>query len=294
MPAGLCRGRNRESLPTGGAARRQHRPLARAAHHKRSMSERLLTADNLADIDAALLRGDAVGALCKMLRAAGARVTFDSGRNVTHPCTFCDTVDGPRQLVTIGTYPNGDDLTRPVCGACMPLVEARRSGAAPAPRVARLRRQNARLRDRVRRLRDELDLRDEFARIQLAELYGADDRARAAEEGERRWKAYYQKVMGQLVETEGRLIALQRERAAELRQARAGLLGALVQHVAAGPWVIERGGRRGARRREFKTEERARRAWENLDVREGWAKLLRPDGSVEARQSGPEGVRTRW
>jgi hypothetical protein len=60
-----------------------------------------------------------------LLRKSGAKVTLDIGRNITHPCTFCGKLpDTSHELVTIGTYPNGDDLTRPVCANCMALAKA--------------------------------------------------------------------------------------------------------------------------------------------------------------------------
>lgn len=59
--------------------------------------------------------------------SVGVRVTLDSGRNNTHACTFCDCRDEPRRLIDIGTYPNGDTITRPVCARCEPIVEARKA-----------------------------------------------------------------------------------------------------------------------------------------------------------------------
>lgn len=38
----------------------------------------------------------------------------------------------------------------------------------------------------------------------------------------------------------------------------------------------------------------ARRAWAKIDVRQGFAEMLRPDGSREMYVSGPFGVRSRW
>lgn len=63
------------------------------------------------------------------------RVTFDSGRNFTHPCTFCGKQNQPHELVTIGRYSNGDELTRPVCSDCMPIAKAH-SDAARRPSSA--------------------------------------------------------------------------------------------------------------------------------------------------------------
>lgn len=43
----------------------------------------------------------------------------DPGCNGRHPCTFCGRApDGTHDLSTIGTYPNGEPITRPVCSAC--------------------------------------------------------------------------------------------------------------------------------------------------------------------------------
>ncbi len=67
--------------------------------------------------------------LCEVLRDSGLRVTFDSGRNNTHPCTFCGGSDGPRKLRDIGTYPNGATLTRPVCERCDHIVDTRKPAA---------------------------------------------------------------------------------------------------------------------------------------------------------------------
>lgn len=84
---------------------------------------------------------NAIDELIKALEKSGARVTFDRGRDITHPCTFCATPANPHhELVTIGTYPNGDDLTRPVCVKCMTIAEAIKN-AKPRPRKpARTRR----------------------------------------------------------------------------------------------------------------------------------------------------------
>lgn len=70
-------------------------------------------------------RPDAIMQLCGALDAAGAKVTFDSGRDITKACTFCGTKDEPRELVDIGRYFNGDMLTRPVCARCKTVAEAR-------------------------------------------------------------------------------------------------------------------------------------------------------------------------
>lgn len=91
---------------------------------------------------------------------------------------------------------------------------------------------------------------------------------------------------------------LQAVRAGELAEVRRGLLGVLgARVVAEGRWAIVRCGYPGRwpeTRREFKSEKAARAAWGRMDVRQGWAELRRPDGAVEARQSGPAAVRTRW
>jgi len=69
---------------------------------------------------------DAVEQLCDLLVESGARVTFDSGRNNTRPCTFCGTLpESAFELVTIGTYFDGEQLTRPVCKRCMPIAAMR-------------------------------------------------------------------------------------------------------------------------------------------------------------------------
>lgn len=72
---------------------------------------------------------DATQQLAEMLAASGARVTFDRGRNNQSPCTFCgaSTDDGgAHRLRSIGFYPNGDLLTRPVCDreACVSTANA--------------------------------------------------------------------------------------------------------------------------------------------------------------------------
>lgn len=76
-----------------------------------------------------LAAGDAIGALIAAVEAAGGRFTFDPGRDITHACTFCGDSTKPRTLETIGTYVDGDELTRPVCPDCMVIVEARREKA---------------------------------------------------------------------------------------------------------------------------------------------------------------------
>ncbi len=77
-------------------------------------------------------QGDAVEDLAAMLDSAGARATFDRGRNSTHPCTFCgkSPASGAHQLLTIGRYLDGTELTRPVCSGCV-LTARVRMGAKP-------------------------------------------------------------------------------------------------------------------------------------------------------------------
>lgn len=69
--------------------------------------------------------GDAIGALSALLRASGARVTFDPERSIAKPCIVCGTTEQPRDLVQIGTFTRplgghipGDPITRPMCAAC--------------------------------------------------------------------------------------------------------------------------------------------------------------------------------
>lgn len=69
---------------------------------------------------------DPIKELYKLLAEAGARVTFDRHRNMTHPCYRCGTTERPRDLVTIGTYSRpfgggilaGDRIVRPLCKSC--------------------------------------------------------------------------------------------------------------------------------------------------------------------------------
>jgi hypothetical protein len=59
------------------------------------------------------------------------KMTFDVGRNHTHPCTFCaKPADPVHELVVIGTYITGAELSRPVCKNCMKFVEVMRKVAA--------------------------------------------------------------------------------------------------------------------------------------------------------------------
>lgn len=58
---------------------------------------------------------------------SGARVTFDRGRSNKNPCTFCGASadeGSAHRLRSIGFYPNGDLLTRPVCDreACIAIA----------------------------------------------------------------------------------------------------------------------------------------------------------------------------
>jgi len=70
---------------------------------------------------------DAVSELAALLDSAGARVTFDSGRNCTHPCTFCGEKPPGwgHKLLTIGHYIDGSELTRPVCAGCERVARVR-------------------------------------------------------------------------------------------------------------------------------------------------------------------------
>jgi hypothetical protein len=78
---------------------------------------------------------DAINQLADALERAGARVIFDSGNNATHHCTYCGTRPVvAHKTMSIGTYPNGDPIRRPVCAQCEPVVEARRvAGERPLP-----------------------------------------------------------------------------------------------------------------------------------------------------------------
>lgn len=73
----------------------------------------------------AMAERDPVEELAELLTLAGAVPTLDSGRNSTYPCTFCGTpasraLSGKsHDLVTIGRYPTGAALTRPVCKNCL-------------------------------------------------------------------------------------------------------------------------------------------------------------------------------
>jgi hypothetical protein len=72
---------------------------------------------------------EATEQLAALLKESGARVTFDSGRDITKPCTFCGTpADPTHQLRDIGRYPNGNTITRPVCEDCSEVGEAYERG----------------------------------------------------------------------------------------------------------------------------------------------------------------------
>lgn len=70
--------------------------------------------------------------LCNIIESAGLKLTFDRGRNNTLPCTFCGSLEGPRELVALGTYYQGDVLSRPVCVACLPIANLRTKRPEPA------------------------------------------------------------------------------------------------------------------------------------------------------------------
>ncbi len=73
---------------------------------------------------------------------------------------------------------------------------------------------------------------------------------------------------------------------------------------AKGSYAIIRKGRRynapsvrkfgGTKPSSLKAQLAAHRAWARLDVREGWAALVDPDGKTIATESGPFGVRSKW
>lgn len=64
-----------------------------------------------------------------LIARSGVKVTFDPGRSHRNPCTFCGVApaSGIHELVTLGTYLNGEELTRPVCVACLPMVPSKPS-----------------------------------------------------------------------------------------------------------------------------------------------------------------------
>jgi hypothetical protein len=77
---------------------------------------------------------DAVDDLAELLDSAGARVTFDRGRNSGHPCTFCAKPGkSAHRLRNIGRYPNGTRITRPVCENCSSLADAIEGSGAREP-----------------------------------------------------------------------------------------------------------------------------------------------------------------
>lgn len=66
--------------------------------------------------------------LCALLKDAKVRMTFDARRNNMDPCWGCHTKEGqPHKLVSIGTYFNGDEITRPFCATCEPIIRKRYS-----------------------------------------------------------------------------------------------------------------------------------------------------------------------
>ena len=71
---------------------------------------------------------DSIQELDELVRGADARVTFDRGRDITKPCTFCGKPpEMAHDLVDLGTYGNGEMLTRPVCAGCMPVARLKAS-----------------------------------------------------------------------------------------------------------------------------------------------------------------------
>ena len=65
--------------------------------------------------------------LLTLLRERNAPVSFDSGRSIKHPCTFCGKAPAPgscHELWHIGRYNDGKILTRPVCVTCEPVAAA--------------------------------------------------------------------------------------------------------------------------------------------------------------------------
>lgn len=64
--------------------------------------------------------------LWRLIEASGARVTFDSERDITKPCWCCGRADVPRELVQIGHYlnPHRDSMARPVCAGCSAQLAA--------------------------------------------------------------------------------------------------------------------------------------------------------------------------
>jgi hypothetical protein len=47
------------------------------------------------------------------------------GASFERPCTVCGTTAEPRQLIRIGTYPDGDSIERPTCLRCRVLLHLR-------------------------------------------------------------------------------------------------------------------------------------------------------------------------
>lgn len=73
-----------------------------------------------------------------LIEASGARVTFDSERDITKPCWCCGRADVPRELVQIGHYlnPHHDPLVRPVCAGCSAQMMASNEVEKSATTVA--------------------------------------------------------------------------------------------------------------------------------------------------------------
>lgn len=69
---------------------------------------------------------DPIKMLGELLQKAGARVTFDSQRDMTKPCLRCHTESEPRTLVVVGYWTRnsyggmlaGDPIERPMCARC--------------------------------------------------------------------------------------------------------------------------------------------------------------------------------
>lgn len=64
--------------------------------------------------------------LWRAIEASGARVTFDTERDITKPCWCCGEADKPRDLVQIGHYlnPHRDSMMRPLCAGCSAQIVA--------------------------------------------------------------------------------------------------------------------------------------------------------------------------
>ncbi|MFH1184522.1 MAG: hypothetical protein V1755_05725 [Chloroflexota bacterium] len=69
---------------------------------------------------------DSIDKLCALLDQSGLRATFDPRRDCTAPCWLCGAPAAPAHaLVSIGTYHNGTDISRPFCAGCKAIYEAR-------------------------------------------------------------------------------------------------------------------------------------------------------------------------